>query len=152
MGSTKHGQQLHFYCSRTSWTSYFRQREFGKHIDMKTEKTYKRINILRKFIFILNRKTIEKIYFIFVRPLLEYADVKVFNQKLAEQLLDALDSSHMITFTSKHSYLVSKTFRNNLEIYTNIAHAIVLLFLLSVHELHFVTTTPFPLPFDCGTT
>jgi hypothetical protein len=46
-----------------------------KHIDMITGKAYKRINILRKFKFILDRKTLEKIYFTFVRPLLEYADV-----------------------------------------------------------------------------
>jgi predicted choloylglycine hydrolase len=44
-----------------------------KHTDMIT--AYKRINILRKFKFILDRKTLEKIYFAFVRPLLEYADV-----------------------------------------------------------------------------
>jgi hypothetical protein len=42
---------------------------------MITGKAYKRINILRKFKFILDRKTLEKIYFTFVRPLLEYADV-----------------------------------------------------------------------------
>ena len=46
-----------------------------KHIDMITGKAYKRINILRKFKFILDRKTLEKIDFTFVRPLLEYADV-----------------------------------------------------------------------------
>ena len=46
-----------------------------KHIDMITEKAYKRINILRNFQFILYRKTLEKICFTFVRPLLEYADV-----------------------------------------------------------------------------
>jgi hypothetical protein len=46
-----------------------------KHIDMITEKANKRINILRKFKFISDRKTLEKIYFTFVRPLLEYADV-----------------------------------------------------------------------------
>ena len=35
-----HGQQLHLFCFRTytSWTSYFRQRELGKHIDRTTEK------------------------------------------------------------------------------------------------------------------
>jgi hypothetical protein len=42
---------------------------------MITGKAYKRINILRKFRFILDRKTLEKIYFTFVRPILEYADV-----------------------------------------------------------------------------
>jgi hypothetical protein len=44
-----------------------------KHTDMIT--AYKRINILRKFKYILDRKTLEKIYFAFVRPLLEYVDV-----------------------------------------------------------------------------
>jgi hypothetical protein len=34
---------------------------WGKHIDMITGKAYKRINILRKFRFILDRKTLEKI-------------------------------------------------------------------------------------------
>jgi hypothetical protein len=42
---------------------------------MITGKAYKRINILRKFKFILDQKTLEKIYFTFVRPLIEYADV-----------------------------------------------------------------------------
>ena len=44
-----------------------------KHIDMITEKASKRFNILRKFK--LDKKTLEKIYYIFVRSLLEYADV-----------------------------------------------------------------------------
>jgi hypothetical protein len=42
---------------------------------MITGKAYKRINILRKLKFILDRKTLEKIYFTFVRSLIEYADV-----------------------------------------------------------------------------
>jgi hypothetical protein len=33
------------------------------------------INILRKFKFILDRKTLETIYTTFIRPILEYADV-----------------------------------------------------------------------------
>ena len=40
---------------------------------MKTEKASKRFNILRKSR--LDQKTLEKIYYIFVRSLLEYADV-----------------------------------------------------------------------------
>ena len=44
-----------------------------KHIDMITEKASKRFNILRKFR--LDQKTLEKIYYIFVISLLEYADV-----------------------------------------------------------------------------
>ena len=44
-----------------------------KHIDMITEKASKRFNTLRKFR--LDQKPLEKIYYIFVRSLLEYADV-----------------------------------------------------------------------------
>ena len=50
-------------------------RSWEKHIDTIAEKAYKRINILRKFKFILDRKTLEKIYLTFVRPLLAYANV-----------------------------------------------------------------------------
>jgi hypothetical protein len=42
---------------------------------MITGKAYKRINILGKSKCILDRKSLEKIYFTFARPLLEYADV-----------------------------------------------------------------------------
>lgn len=48
---------------------------WNKHLDMITKKAYARINILRKFKFILDRKTLEKIYLTFIRPLLEYGDV-----------------------------------------------------------------------------
>ena len=46
-----------------------------KHIDLITKKAFIRVNILRKFKFILDRKTLEKIYLTFIRPILEYADV-----------------------------------------------------------------------------
>ncbi|CAG2256072.1 unnamed protein product [Mytilus edulis] len=46
-----------------------------KHIDVITEKAYKRLNVLRKFKFILDRRTLETIYLTYIRPLLEYADV-----------------------------------------------------------------------------
>jgi hypothetical protein len=52
---------------------------------MITEKVYKRINILRKFKLILDRKTLEKIYFTFVRPLLEYADVIWDNMSISQR-------------------------------------------------------------------
>jgi hypothetical protein len=43
---------------------------------MITKKAFSRVNILRKFKFILDRKTLETIYITFIlRPLLEYADV-----------------------------------------------------------------------------
>ena len=80
-----------------------------KHIDMITGKAYKRINILRKFKFILDRKSLEKMYFTFVRPLLEYADVIwdnmsiSHNKKIENVQLEALDSFHLITFTWKQA-------------------------------------------------
>jgi hypothetical protein len=46
-----------------------------KHIDLITKKAFTRVNILRKFKFILDRKTLEKVYLTFIRPILEYADV-----------------------------------------------------------------------------
>jgi hypothetical protein len=42
---------------------------------MITKKAFSRVNILRKFKFILDRKTLETIYITFKRPLLEYANV-----------------------------------------------------------------------------
>ena len=45
------------------------------HIYLITKKAFARADILRKFKHILDRKTSEKIYFTFVRPILEYADV-----------------------------------------------------------------------------
>ena len=48
---------------------------YHNHIDVITEKAYRRLNILRKFKFILDRKTLETVYLTFIRPLLEYADV-----------------------------------------------------------------------------
>lgn len=45
------------------------------HIDYIKEKAWKRINIMRKLKFILDRKTLEKVYLTFIRPVLEYADV-----------------------------------------------------------------------------
>ena len=39
------------------------------------KKAFIRVNTLRKFKFILDRKTLEKIYLTCIRPILEYADV-----------------------------------------------------------------------------
>ena len=49
---------------------------WNKHIDMITKKAFSRVNLLRKFKFILDRKTLETIYITFIKPLLEYADVR----------------------------------------------------------------------------
>jgi hypothetical protein len=42
---------------------------WNKHIDMITKKAFSRVNILRKFKFILDWKTLETIYITFIRPL-----------------------------------------------------------------------------------
>ncbi|MES9992730.1 MAG: reverse transcriptase family protein, partial [Candidatus Thiodiazotropha sp.] len=45
------------------------------HLALIKTKAWHRINIMRKLKFTLDRKSLEKIYFAFIRPLLEYADV-----------------------------------------------------------------------------
>ena len=44
------------------------------HIDYVKEKAWSRINVMRKVKFKLDRKSLETIYFVFVRPILEYGD------------------------------------------------------------------------------
>jgi hypothetical protein len=45
------------------------------HIEYITEKAWKRVNIMRKLKYSLDRKSLEIIYTSFIRPILEYADV-----------------------------------------------------------------------------
>jgi len=45
------------------------------HIDLTVEKAWKRINIMRKLKYLLDRNSLQTVYFSFIRPLLEYADV-----------------------------------------------------------------------------
>ena len=46
-----------------------------EHTHLGLDIGFTRVYILRKFRFILNRKTLEKIYLTFIRPTLEYACV-----------------------------------------------------------------------------
>ena len=46
-----------------------------KHIDLIVKKAFNRLNILRKFKFVLDRKSLEQIYISYIRPLVEYADI-----------------------------------------------------------------------------
>ena len=46
-----------------------------KHINYITEKAWTRINIMRRLKFKLDRKSLEQIYLVFIRPLLEYGDI-----------------------------------------------------------------------------
>ncbi|MCG7879037.1 MAG: endonuclease/exonuclease/phosphatase family protein [Candidatus Thiodiazotropha taylori] len=45
------------------------------HLDEVRSKAWKRINVMRRLKFLLDRKSLQTIYFSFIRPLLEYADV-----------------------------------------------------------------------------
>ena len=47
--------------------------KWRSHIDSITAKAWQRIGILRSMKFILNRKSLECLYFTFIRPLLEYS-------------------------------------------------------------------------------
>ena len=46
-----------------------------EHINEISSKAWKRINILRKLKYQLDRSTLQTIYFSFIRPILEYADI-----------------------------------------------------------------------------
>ena len=64
-----------------------------KHIDYIKEKAWRRINVMRKLKFKLDRKSLEIIYMVFIRPLLEYADVIWDNCTLYEkQELDKIQN------------------------------------------------------------
>lgn len=57
---------------------------WGDHIREITSKAWRRINILRKLKFDLDRKTLSVIYTSFIRPLLEYGDIIWDNLTLRE--------------------------------------------------------------------
>ena len=46
-----------------------------EHLSELKSKAWQRINIMRKLKFILDRQSLQAIYFSFIRQLLEYADV-----------------------------------------------------------------------------
>ena len=54
------------FCSDCTWHDHF------EHIKAKA---WARINVMRKLKFQLDRKSLQSIYFSFIRPLLEYGDV-----------------------------------------------------------------------------
>ena len=62
--------------SRKHLGVYLSQRcDWQKHIDFIKEKARSKINLLRMLKFTINRKSLETIYFAYIRSLLEYADV-----------------------------------------------------------------------------
>ena len=75
-----------------------------KHIDCIKEKAWGRINVMRKLKFKLDRKSLEIIYMVFIRPLLEYANVIWDNCTLYEkQELDKIqdEAVRIATRTTK---------------------------------------------------
>ena len=77
---------------------------WNEHINYVKDKAWSRINIMRKFKFKLNRKALEAMYFSFIRPILEYADVVWDNcTKTQEQDLEKIhiEAAKIITGTTK---------------------------------------------------
>lgn len=75
-----------------------------KHIDYVKEKTWKRINTMRKLKFKIDRKSLEIAYFTFIRPLLEYGDVIWDNcTQYEKQELDKIqnEAARIVTGTTK---------------------------------------------------
>jgi len=62
------------------------------HISYVKEKAWKRVHIMRRLKTILDRKTLEKIYFAFIRPILEYSDTVFDNCTQYEK--DELEKIH----------------------------------------------------------
>ena len=55
---------------------FFSQRcDWHMHIEYVTEKAWARINLLRSYKFIFDRKSLQKLYFTFIRYILDYADI-----------------------------------------------------------------------------
>ena len=57
------------------------------------EKAYSRLGILRRVKYNLDRRTLQKIYFSFVRPILDYADIIWDN--IPEYLVKKIESIHL---------------------------------------------------------
>ena len=74
------------------------------HIELITSKAWSRINIMRKLKFQFDRKSLEIIYFTFMWPILEYADVvwdncTQFNQTELEKV--QLKAGRIVSGTTK---------------------------------------------------
>ena len=75
-----------------------------EHLNMIISKTWQRINVMRKLKFVLDRKSLQCIYFSFIRPVLEYADVVWDNcTKYEEDELEKiqLEAARIVTGTTK---------------------------------------------------
>ena len=64
---------------------------WDEHVKSISEKSWSRLHLLRALKFRVSRKSLEKMYFAYIRPLLEYSDVVWDNCSLeSKKLLDAV--------------------------------------------------------------
>ena len=78
--------------------------DWQKHIEYITEKASVRLNLLRSLKFTLDRNSLQKIYFIFIRSILEYADIVWDNctqQQSNELEKIQLEAARIVTGTTK---------------------------------------------------
>ena len=78
--------------------------QWQDHINYIVDKAQSRLKLLRSQKFYLNRKSLQKIYFVFIRPILEYADVvwDNCNQQQAQELEKIqLEAARIVTGTTK---------------------------------------------------
>ena len=61
-----------YICNDCSWP---------EHITYIKDKAWSRINVIRKLKFQLDRKSLETIYIVFIRPLLEYGGVSWYSMR-----------------------------------------------------------------------
>jgi hypothetical protein len=79
------------------------------HVDYIVRKSYTRLNMLRKVRMTLDRFSLDKFYMLFIRPILEYADViwDSQNQSLINKLKNVqLDAARIVTEGTKLTDLI----------------------------------------------
>ena len=79
---------------------------WDEHVKYISEKSWSRLNLLRALKFRVSRKSLEKMYFAYIRPLLEYSDVIWDNFSLeSKKLLDTVhvEAARVVTGATKLS-------------------------------------------------
>ena len=77
---------------------------WNSHLNSILDKAWSRVNVIRKFKFILDRKSLEKLYFSFIRPIIEYSDIVWDNctESLANELEKLqIEMARIVTGTTK---------------------------------------------------
>ena len=66
---------LEVNCHKHLGLLFYSNGTWHDHINQITSKAWTRINVMRKLKFVLDPKSLQTIYFTFVRPILEYSDI-----------------------------------------------------------------------------